>query len=283
MTSASTAAGKRAKPSPRAAARAAAERTAARARTTKAASEHRRIVVVYDIDAPRVRLGIAWFVVVVVALGLGEITVAAVYGLAAAIAAAQTAKAWRKTRRRERPFDALAAAVAVGLPIAAALSTPLLGLALLAAVAACVASAPLPSAARTFQCGVWPGAAAAAVVVSYRFEPWSAAALLLAVSAYETGDYLVGSGAKNALEGPIAGALAALIVQFGVSAVGFPPFELPSGFAFAALAAALCPAGQLVASLVLPDARAPASALRRLDSLLVLAPVWAFLVGLQVA
>jgi len=51
-------------------------------------------------------------------------------------------------------------------------------------------------------------------------------------------------------------------------------------FAFGALAAVLCPAGQLVASAVLPSAGAPASALRRIDSLLLLAPAWAYVVGL---
>ena len=90
-------------------------------------------------------------------------------------------------------------------------------------------------------------AAAAGVVATHRFEPWAAVALVLAVSAYEIGDYLVGSGARNALEGPIAGAVAVLVVQFAVAAVGLPPFELENGLAFAALAAVLCPLGQLVA------------------------------------
>ena len=71
-----------------------------------------------------------------------------------------------------------------------------------------------------------------------------------------------------------------LVVQFGVSAIGLPPFELPDGLAFAVAAAVLCPIGQLVASLVLPSTRAPASALRRLDSLLVLGPVWAWWAGI---
>ncbi len=45
------------------------------------------------------------------------------------------------------------------------------------------------------------------------------------------------------------------------------------------IAAVLCPLGQLLGSLVLPTAAAPASAVRRLDSLLLLAPVWAVAAG----
>jgi hypothetical protein len=41
----------------------------------------------------------------------------------------------------------------------------------------------------------------------------------------------------------------------------------------------LCPAGQLLASLILPKVDAAAGALRRIDSLLILAPVWAFAVS----
>ena len=251
-------------------------------RARRANSRRRPLAVVYDIEGPRVRLGMAWFALVVGGLALGPVGVAAMYGLAAGVAAAQAARAWRRGRRRERPNDAVAAACAIALPVAAVLSTPILGVALLGVVGVCVVTGGPANGIRTLQCAVWPGAAAAAVVVSYRFEPWSAAALVLAVSAYEVGDYLVGSGARNALEGPVAGAAAVLVVHFAVTAVGLPPFELPDGLAFAVAAAVLCPLGQLVASLVLPSARAPASALRRLDSLLLLGPVWAWWAGLAV-
>jgi hypothetical protein len=249
-------------------------------RARRANRKRRPIAVVYDIEGPRVRLGMGWFVLAVGGLAIGPIGVAAVYGLTAAIAAAQTARAWRRARRGERPNDAVAAACAVALPVAAIVSTPFLGLALLVVVGVCIGTGGPRAGVRTLQCAIWPGAAAAALVVTDRFEPWAAAALVLVASAYEVGDYLVGSGARNALEGPVAGAAAVLVVQFGVSAIGLPPFELPDGLGFAVAAAILCPLGQLVASLVLPSARAPASALRRLDSLLLLAPLWAWWAGM---
>ena len=257
-----------------------AKKLSARARVANAG--RRPVAVVYDIEGPRVRLGIAWFVLAVAGLGLGPFGVAAVYGVAAGIAGAQAARAWRRSRRGDRPNEVVAAAAAVALPVAATISTGFLGAAVLAVVGVCVATGGPRHGTRTLQCALWPGAAAAAVVVSDRFEPWSAAALVLVVSAYEIGDYVVGSGAKNALEGPVAGAAAVLVVQFAVTAVGLPPFELPEGLWFAVAAAVLCPLGQLTASLVLPSARAPASALRRLDSLLLLGPAWAWLAGLAV-
>ena len=49
------------------------------------------------------------------------------------------------------------------------------------------------------------------------------------------------------------------------------------------LAMVACPAGQLLDSALLPRANVHAPALRRIDSLLVVAPAWAGLVGLYLA
>ena len=59
-----------------------------------------------------------------------------------------------------------------------------------------------------------------------------------------------------------------------------PPFRGVDIWTFAALAAVACPAGQLLASAMLPRAGARAPALRRLDSALIVAPAWAGLIGL---
>ncbi|HET9541942.1 MAG TPA: hypothetical protein VFP02_02600, partial [Acidimicrobiales bacterium] len=98
--------------------------------------------------------------------------------------------------------------------------------------------------------------------------------LIIFVSVYEMGDYLVGSGSKNAIEGPLAGFAAIAVFAFALWVVTFVPFRDNALLAFGALAAGLCPLGQLMGSAVLPRSDAPASALRRLDSLLVLGPAW---------
>ena len=177
------------------------------------------------------------------------------------------------------------------IALAGAFSTPAVGAVILLVVCASLLVAyrertgnpraePILDASFTVRCALFPGFAAACVAISARFEFGSVVGLILIVAAYETGDYLVGSGAGNPFEGPIAGAAAILVTTFAVTALGITPFEFPRAFAFGALAAVLCPAGQLVASAVLPSAGAPASALRRIDSLLLLAPAWAYVVGL---
>ena len=112
------------------------------------------------------------------------------------------------------------------------------------------------------------------MVLLTRLDQGSAIALLLLVSAYETGDYLVGSGARNPFEGPLAGIAAVTVVTFVVSTFGIAAFDVGQAWLFGALVAVLAPLGQLFASAVLPAAAAPASCLRRLDSLLLAGPVW---------
>src|SRR5687768_17590140 len=58
----------------------------------------RRYAVVYDTRGPKVRLGVAWFMVAAGALAVGPLATALVYGVAAAVAAAQMARCWRKRR-----------------------------------------------------------------------------------------------------------------------------------------------------------------------------------------
>jgi hypothetical protein len=251
---------------------------------------HRRLAVVYDIDGPRVRLGMLWFFIACVALLFGSLALAVVYGVVAATAAAQTATAFRKVGRpASREVAALAA---VALPLAAVVTTGLMGLAILVAVGATVfvaagsaaASrrriAPVVTAGLTVRCWLFVGLAAGSVVISDRFAIGGGIGLVLLVSAYETGDFIIGSGARNPYEGPVAGAAAILVVTFAITALGIEPFTFPGSFALGAMAAVLCPMGQLFGSAVLPSVTARAPALRRLDSLLVLGPAWAFAVGM---
>lgn len=242
-----------------------------------------RYGIVYDIDGPRVRLGVVWFLLAGVALWLGIVPTAVVFGLVAALAAAQTATAWRA--RWCRPDRRVAGALALAVPLSALVGVGLAGItimvgALVSVVAASVmrvkGSDPIVNAGTVVRSWLFVGLAAASVVLLHRVDVGAAIALFLVVSAYEFGDFLVGSGASNRVEGPVAGILAAAVVT-GLMSVDFfapPPFEGSSIWMFGVVAALLCPVGQVAASAILPRAGAPARALRRLDSYLVAAPVW---------
>ena len=70
--------------------------------------------------------------------------------------------------------------------------------------------------------------------------------------------------------------MAALIPVVLVSGVVLvPKFPDPTPLALGAAAGVLVPLGTVVASMLLRDPEARAPALRRLDSLLLFAPVWA--------
>lgn len=272
---------------PARATRAPARRPAKRAPRSNRRHPASRYLVVYDIEGPRVRLGLLWFFVAFVAMALGPLPTALVYGGAAAVGAAQTDRAWR--RRRARPDPLVAPAGAGALVLGAVLGAGGTGLAALGlAGAACWLAMNdrgsshhvLADAGATVRCALFIGIAGASVVLTLRYDVGAALALLLLVSSYEAGDYLIGTGARNPFEGPVAGGASVLVMTFVIAAIGIGPFEFGPTWSFGLLAVVLCPLGQLAASAILPAPDAPASALRRLDSLLVLAPVWAWAVGL---
>jgi len=133
------------------------------------------------------------------------------------------------------------------------------------------------------QCALPPGIVALSMVLLARLDQGSAMALLLLASAYETGDYLVGSGARNPYEGPAAGASAIVVITFIVSTLPISALGFGEAWLFGGLMVLLAPLGQLFASALLPTAKSPASSLRRLDSLLLAAPAWCFGIGLLLA
>lgn len=260
-----------------------------RARAARARRGRRRYAVVYDTSGPKVRLGVAWFLVALAAIAVGPLAVALVYGGAAAVAAAQTARAWR--RRRLRPNDVVAGGIAGAMGLGACFGAGGGGLALLAGVAAAYVTATgdtkspnsaLADAGWTLQCALPPGLVALSMVLLARLDQGSAIALLLLVSAYETGDYLVGSGARNPYEGPAAGGSAIVVITFILSTLPISALDFGQAWLFGGLVLVVAPLGQLAASALLPAAAAPASALRRLDSLLIAAPLWCFGVGLVI-
>jgi hypothetical protein len=247
----------------------------------------RRYAVPYDIDGPRVRLGIAWFFLAAAAIAIGPLPTALVYGGAAGVASAQTARCWR--RRRNRPNEVAAGVMAALMGIGACFGAGGAGVAVLAGVGVAYVVAttdvrsPHPAivdAGWTLQCALPPGLVALSMVLLSRLDQGSAFALLLLASAYETGDFLVGSGARNPYEGPAAGASAIVVITFIISTLPISTLDFGEAWLFGGLMVLLAPLGQLLASALLPSAKAPASALRRLDSLLLAAPAWCYGIGL---
>jgi hypothetical protein len=241
-----------------------------------------RIVSGYDLDGPIVRLGVGWFVVAIFCAWLGMLAVAVLFGLVAAVAALQTSAAWRRARLRSNQL--LAGIGALVVTLAATLGIAFTGLALLLFTAAAVGSAylkpgrvsPWVTASITIRSGFFVALAAASAVLIDRTDAAALVTLIVLVSGYEVGDFLVGTGATNPVEGPVAGIAAVIVLTFAVSAFEFPPFESGSAWVFGGLVAVLAPLGRFAASVLLPgpDARVPA--LKRLDSYLIVTPVWAW-------
>jgi hypothetical protein len=247
----------------------------------------RRLAVVYDTAGPKVTLGVVWFVALIGGLVVGPKLLVPLYALVAALAGLQAATAWRTVGSGAVRW---AAAVGAALVVVGATwGVGSMGLAVLLAAAVALGAAALhrtdgghllEAAGTTLLVAVPAGVAAAGVVLTLRLEIGAAVTLVLLVAGYEVGDFLVGSGASSSLEGPIAGIVAIAALCFGLGVLRVPPFDGFDVFAFGGFAALLCPLGQVVGSMLLPSADAPAPALRRLDSLLLLGPVWPLLVGI---
>ena len=259
--------------------------------TIQGSAFRQRYGVFYDTQGPKVRVGFLWAVAVVASLAIRNLRpfgLAVLFALVAGAAAAQILDAHRG---RDTTTDRRVASIgASALPILATigargLGVGILGLVVAAVLAALVVPDPdhhavLGRAGHVVAASVLCGGAAAALVLLADYEIGAVIILLTFVLVYDASDYIVGSGATNGIEGPLAGILfiAATTALFAV--VKAPPFHGTDIWSFSVLAMLACPAGQLLASALLPQASARAPALRRLDSLLVAAPAWAGLVGL---
>ncbi len=250
-----------------------------------------RYGVPHETQGPRVRLGAAWAVAVALALAIRPLRpfgLAIAYGVAAGFAAMGIIDAHRDDDRMsaDRWVAALGAST---LPVLATLGARALGGGLIAIVIVAVGMAMagadprtsvLDRASQIVAAAAICGGAAASVVLLADYEIGAVIILLVFVMVYDASDFLIGSGATNAVEGPLAGALAVAATALVFTVVHAPPFRGGDVWWFALLAMVAFPAGQVVASALLPQARTRVPALRRLDSLLVAAPLWAALVGL---
>lgn len=261
--------------------------------TTNASPFRKRFGVPYDTQGPKVRLGVLWAAAVVVSLALQPLRpwgLAVLYGVVAGAAAAQIIDSHRGDRTSVD--RAVAAFAASGLAVSATLGARWLGAGYLVLVAVALAAAiatpepgrlPIPRAGHVVAAAGICGGAAASLVLLTEYEIGAVIILLTFVMVYDASDFVVGSGATNGIEGPLAGMLFIAATTAVFAGVNAPPFDGVDIWSFAVLAMLACPAGQILASALLPSAATHAPALRRLDSLLVVAPAWAGLVGLYLA
>lgn len=250
----------------------------------------RRYAIVYDTSGYKVTLGVAWFLAVIGSLALGWAPLTLLFGVAAGWAAMEVAARAAEAGRGADPWvaglggGAVAASGAAGSGyLGAAILLVVVAAAVRAVVAAPARERIVAVAGSTVLSSVPFGLAAASVLLTRDLEIGALVVLVLFASAYESGDFLIGSGAANSIEGPVVGLVAVLITGALVFVLRIPPFDGAPALTFAALAAVGAPVGQLACSAILPAADAHAPAARRLDSLLLLAPAWALAVGLFVA
>lgn len=235
------------------------------------------LAVTPDTSGPHVRLGLCWAVVTFAVAAAGPVWLGAWMAAAAAAGAAQAARSWR--RRPNPPAVAVAACGAAILPLAA-VAGPLpavAGAALVVVASEIHGVAPGGRGADPVLTSVLAGAvglAAAAPVVLRREGVVPTLVLLAFACVHDASAYLVGSGSWRAWEGHAAGVASIGAVTLAVAAVLVPPFRGATPWLLGGLAAVLAPLGPYAGSALLGDRRARAPALRRLDSLLVLGPLW---------
>lgn len=262
-------------------------RREARLRDRAEAREHRwqrhRLAVPYRTDGPKITFGLLWFAAILAAALESPLAVAVAFSLVAGLAGLQIGYAWLPNRPSTRWWTALAALVGglpgflgpIGLVVGALLALAILLVSLVANPSH--AHPPVHLFDVLIRSSIPVGIAAASVAGIADVGLGAVLALIVLISAYEVGDFLVGSGSANAVEGPISG-LAALGVALFILWIASPaPFTASSIVLFGALAAVCCPLGQVLASALLPRGASWAPALRRLDSYLLAAPLWLIL------
>lgn len=266
--------------------------------------EH-RLAVPYPTDGPKVTLGVIWAVAVVGGAWLSTLLLAVVVVAVAALAGLQAGHVFGPPI--DRRATAAAAAIVGACGLGGALGAGVGVVVGVGGIAAYVAgtlpeqkrgdprSPNKPSRAgspgstpshRDVVIGVTEmmvrssipaGVAAASLIAIGKLEFSGLLALVILVSAYEAGDFLIGTGSANSVEGPVAGIVALIVASAGLYLVLPPPFSTDNFPLFVLLTAAAAPLGQIAASAVLPRGDSWAPALRRLDSYLLAAPLWLLL------
>lgn len=214
-----------------------------------------------------------------VALVAGRAATAIMMAVVTGLAARESARSWR---RSGRPVAVPVATAGSSAVVLGALAGPL-GSASVAVAIGVLLVAPRAGGAR-WRPGADPVltavitfafALAGAAVVLVREDGFIPAFVLLSYAlAYDASAFVVGTGATAVWEGVAAGVASIVAITVAVAAVLVPPFRGASPWVLGGLAGVLAPLGPVLADRLLRDRSARAPAVRRFDSLLLLAPAW---------
>ncbi len=228
-----------------------------------------------------VLMGVAWAVVVVVAVRTGAAATVVVLIPVGVVAAVSAVRAINETGARlMAPRLAFAVAAPVLLPIAA-LGGPVPAVVVAVLVAAAggaamsaTATANGSSLLRLTLAVLAPAVAIMSLVLARSQGSQEAVALIAGVCGYDVASFIFGTG-RSALGGPagvVVGIFTVAVVAVFVAAAVVPPFSGDRPWVMFGLVAALAPIGVGLLGRVVSGARLPA--LRRLDSLVLSGPAW---------
>jgi len=242
-----------------------------------------------DLHGPKVLAALVWAVGTTVAVLVGPIALSWWLAPVAAAAAAQATRTWNQ-RPRSTPYGrALPAAAFVGagftvlcaaFGVAALVAGAVLAMVFTAAWATTAATRDAGDEASgvdvmlTVLCAAVPAAAAVAPVELRAHGLVAALVLVTYALVFDVAAWVVGSGSRHRWIGPLAGMVCIASITVGIGSI-FPQFHGDSALKLGVLAAVLAPIGPAAATLLLGDRRKRVPALRRLDVLVVLGPVWA--------
>jgi len=227
-----------------------------------------------------------WAIGSLIVVLVGPVVTALWMAPVAAAAAAQAARSWRRTSGNHRPASQPAFAAAAVVVLGAAFGVAaLIGAALVAAVGAAAwatviatreegDSASGSDVVLTLVCAFLPAVAAVGPVILRSNGLVAALVVMTYALVYDAGSWVIGSGSRHRWIGPLAGMACIGSITLGVGSV-FPQFKGDSAWQLGVLAAVLAPLGPVAASLLVGDRRAPMPGIRRLDSLVLLGPIWA--------
>jgi len=225
-------------------------------------------------DGPHARLGVVWFLAACLAAALGTVAVAVLFAAVVAVGSIQNMRAWKAPDSAANRLVAGSASAVI--PIAALIGPIGLVLGVVVAVGLSLL-APLVTGMKPvllLRSAIVPGLAAGAVVLTARIDMSAFVVLLVLVSAYEVGDYLMGADAGSVFEGPLSGMAAVVMVTFVETVFQLGPLETRAGWVFGAMVAVLAPLGAPLASALAPSAESTGAALRRIDAWILVAPLW---------